>query len=454
MSSSPGPTVYGGLAAIAVVVLAGVSTRFLTILLASPFVLLVGSIAYAIVDVYLSAQVERIALKRLRAAAEDRAPSVNVLAGSRGSQRRKVPPLNFTSAAAWSVVQTRAAWETSSATSRSPFPSATPAVTQAVDSLFDLIIRDFVNKWYSSISDSPVFPSAVETTIRDALRSVAERVATVDWSDLVVGKILPLVTTHIDTFRTAELALRGQGTSARLTESDELDLFLAEQYAKLHAHSKLHPAVDVASPNSKPAEEAWLSALIGDVLPFVLPDREYESGAVRTIVRELVACAVVHPIIELLSDPDFWNKIIDEKVSAQNREVRTPRPDICFPRPVPRSGISKRFVVGSSVAVALTCCLGRQMVTQFREALDKQGSSISPLSVVAATPNLPSNRKKRTEEISARTGHKQFDSWSRAISKSNNLLDTRRLRSDLAAQIRKIRSLVGKNCVLGRSAIS
>ena len=45
-----------------------------------------------------------------------------------------------------------------------------------------------------------------------------------------------------------------------------------------------------------------------------MPEREVDSLAVRIIAREIVACAVILPIIELVSDPDFWNRMIDEKV--------------------------------------------------------------------------------------------------------------------------------------------
>ena len=110
-------------------------------------------------------------------------------------------------------------------------------------------------------------------------------------------------------FRTAEQALRGRDLRTQLTESDELDLFLASTYA-----TKLHPAVDVTGPNSRPAEEAWLAALVGRILPLIMPEREVDSLAVRIIAREIVASAVILPIIDLVSDPDFWNRMIDEKV--------------------------------------------------------------------------------------------------------------------------------------------
>lgn len=85
------------------------------------------------------------------------------------------------------------------------------------------------------------------------------------------------------------------------------------------------------------------------------------------------------------------------------------------------------------------------MVTQFREALDKQGSAISPPSVPGSSP---AKRARRAEEISASTNIKQFEAFVRGIGRCSSLLDARRLRSDVAGQIRKTRALVGE-CEMG-----
>ncbi|SCV67692.1 BQ2448_5303 [Microbotryum intermedium] len=311
--------------------------------------------------------------------------------------RRPVAPLVFTSPAAWLVLQTRASFESPTSTARPPFPGATPELAASLDELLNLIMRDFVLRWYASISDSPSFPQAVEQTIREALLAIASRVGAVDWSDVVVGKILPLFSAHLECFRAAEHALRGQDVHAQLTESDELDLFLASRYARGTKAGKLHPAVNIASPNSKPAEGSWLSGLIGNILPFIIPERELDSGAVRIMCREIVASSVLGPIVDLLSDPDFWNRLIEEKAGAAIRD--------------------------------------QKMVNQFREALDKQGITLSPTALSPRTPSLRQNRK--TEEISARTNPKQFDAWSKSIAQCANLLDARRLRSDVTNHIRR-----------------
>ncbi|ORY72392.1 PXA domain-domain-containing protein [Leucosporidium creatinivorum] len=425
-ASVPSRVSYGAAAALLLLsaLVASLSSRIhlnpFALLVFSPILLLGSALVFVLVDLYATWYIGRKVLQRLvepstgttswssPAAADGPAAASTTYE----AHRRPIPPLIFTSPAAWSVTQTRASWEAASASSsRAPLPGAPPAVSTSLDHLFDLIIRDFVKKWYSNISDSPAFPNAVERTIRETLGSLVSRVGGVDWSDVLVGQILPLVTDHVDTFRTAEQALRGQDLSTQLTESDELDLFLASRYASETKSGKLHQAVDVASPNSRPAEEAWLSGLVGRVLPFILPERELESGAVRTIVRELVACAVVLPIIEMMSDPDFWNKMIDEKAGDAIRD--------------------------------------QKMVTQFREALDAQGSALTSTSIVVSPspsttslPPLPTKRARRTEEISVRTPTKQFESWVRGIGRCSNLADARRLRSDVSGQIRKVRASI------------
>jgi len=224
-----------------------------------------------------------------------------------------VPPLHFTSPAAWAMTQTKAAWEAAAAagpaSSRTSLPGAPPFLEAALDSLLALVLRDFVHRWYDNLSDSPVFPAAVDRTIRDTLVALSTRLAnTPDWSEVLVGRILPRITAHLEHFGQAHESLH-----AGAGDSDEADLFVASRYADLSG-ARLHPAVDVAGTNSRPAEEAYLRDLFGALLPLVVPGREMDSPAVAVMVREIVSSAVMLPVFELLSDPDFYNRLIDDKV--------------------------------------------------------------------------------------------------------------------------------------------
>ena len=132
---------------------------------------------------------------------------------------------------------------------------------------------------------------------------------------IIVNRIVPKVTAHIEQFRQSEIALRGAGLERRLTQSEELDLLLANRYAS-RGTGKLHSAVDNLSTSfTKQTEEAHLRSLVDRALPFILPEKEARSPALKIVVREIVACTVLYPIMDMLSDPDFWNRSIDQVVS-------------------------------------------------------------------------------------------------------------------------------------------
>ncbi|GAA6062804.1 hypothetical protein JCM10212_006165 [Sporobolomyces blumeae] len=388
------------------------STRLVKYLVLAPIVVLVGTIAILGGTVWVARVIDLKEQARARLGRDSSGGPGTSDNPSRRATIRRVPPLHFTSPAAWSMTQTKAAWESApSGARRSParetFPTAPPFLLDALDDLLSLITRDFVLKWYASMSDSPAFPNAVEQTILDSIARLSTRVSTVDWSDVLVGRILPLLTQHLDTFRSAEHALRRQDVRTDLTESDELDLFLASRFAAELASGRLHEAVDVASPNSRPAEEAWLRSLFGRILPLVLPEREVDSQAVAIMVREIVASAVMLPIFDMLGDPDFWNRIIDDKAGSAIRD--------------------------------------QNMVDQFRQALDQQGplpNNMARSASISTSKEKVGDSTPRTENISVRTGQKQFDSWLKGISKTKNVADAKRLRSDVSTQIRKAKALV------------
>ena len=67
---------------------------------------------------------------------------------------------------------------------------------------------------------------------------------------------------------------------------------------------------------------AHLRKLVDAALPIILPAKDAGSKALHIVVREIVACAVLAPITEMLSDPDFWNRTIEQLVSAIRYEEK------------------------------------------------------------------------------------------------------------------------------------
>lgn len=175
-------------------------------------------------------------------------------------------------------------------------------------------MRDFVLEWFDKISEDAAFPISVEKAVRTAIVNLRERIYSTipDPTDTMVRKFLPMFTTHLADFTTAERAVRG---SRILTESEEVDKIVATRYGASRA-AGLHPATALSFSDPTLPQQEWLRALMERVLPLVMPEKETKSRAVLVLVREIVACAVLYPVMKLLADPDVWNQLIEHMVSS------------------------------------------------------------------------------------------------------------------------------------------
>lgn len=221
-------------------------------------------------------------------------------------QRHALRRFTFTTSSAWSAVLTRQHWEDSpSPTWRNPVRQLTARPTTVrLDVLFDLIKAHFIVPWYARISPSRAFPDAVEVLIRQSLSRTVQRGEQVDWPNVLISRMVPLLTEHLNHYRTIEHL---SSTSAASKPHTSLPLPLPQ---------KPHPAlVNSAHGNalaSSPTVEAHLRGLVKRMLDHILPDHE-KTEVVGTIATEVVLGTVLLPVFDMLSDGDFWNRQIDER---------------------------------------------------------------------------------------------------------------------------------------------
>ncbi|TVY93274.1 Sorting nexin [Lachnellula willkommii] len=257
-------------------------------------------------------------------------------------------------------------------------------VSNALDELLEFIMRDFVNSWYSNISQNPVFINEVDKTIRMALGSLRDKLLELDVTEVITTRFVPILTAHFKDFYEAERAIRGKHLNRSVTESEELDLAIAAKYKD----GKLHPAASLAYSDMKLVQQDYLRKLTKSVLPKVLPERVLASRAVAVLVQELVSCAVLTPVMQLLSDPDTWNQVME--------------------------GYGRSMLQD------------RSTVRKLRAALDEHAS--------------PAPKPRRTisfPRISPGDHERKFEKFVRAIRKVNNLSDARRFRSEISSQLKR-----------------
>ena len=267
-------------------------------------------------------------------------------------------------------------------------------VSQALDSLIGLAMRDFVASWYSSISQSALFVNEVDRYIRLALAEIRDRILQEDVVSTVVTKIVPILAAHMKDFDQAERLVKGRALSRSVTEGEELDLAIAAKYRD----GKLHPAASLAFSDSKSIEQDHLRKTVLRVLPDVVPGDLISSRAVSVLVKEIVACAVLFPVIQLLKDPDTWNQLIE--------------------------------------AYGRSALQDRKTVRRMRAALDQHASPLAKRQTDAELPRLsPSDSEKA------------FERFVKAIRNTKNLTDARKFRSQLANQLKRESMVEGQDAV-------
>ncbi|KAH9175493.1 PhoX domain-containing protein [Lactarius sanguifluus] len=299
-------------------------------------------------------------------------------------------PLAFSTPAAWQAVLIRSQWSHKPPQSLPPLYPESPMISAAINEILILIVRDFVLTWYRDISASPSFPTAVSAVLHSTLGNLLSRLS------IIVKRVLPKITAHVEQFQESEIALRGAGLERRLTESEELDMLLASRYA---GRRRLHPAVNnLSSSFTKQAEENHLKCLLDRVLPIILPADESRSTALCVVIREIAACSVMYPLMDMLADPDFWNCTIDQLAGAAIRQQR--------------------------------------LISKVRNVLEAQLPRVKP------ELKAPRGTGSGAETITLRTDQRQFDVFFRSIDHMSSLLDARRLKNDIMGEIRRTRSLL------------
>lgn len=203
------------------------------------------------------------------------------------------------------------AWLSSRAVyKKTPLYPSSFVISDSLDSLLDRVLRDFVTAWYSNITRSPSFVNEVDRAIRTALISIRDRIFGVDIVEIAVSRIVPIITRHLKEFYEAERAIRGKHLNRNVTESEDLDLAIAGKYRD----GRLHPAASLTYSDTKLVQQEYLRRIVVRLLPEVLPEDMIGSRAVSVLIKEIVSCAVLAPLMQMLADPDTWNRLMEAYV--------------------------------------------------------------------------------------------------------------------------------------------
>ncbi|KAI4355642.1 hypothetical protein L6164_004392 [Bauhinia variegata] len=179
-----------------------------------------------------------------------------------------------------------------------------PVVEDAIDHFTRHLVSEWViDQWYSRLTPDREGPEELAQMINGVLGEISGRVRNINLIDLLIRDLINLICTHLELFRAAQAKIEKQHSGSLTIESRDRELKLV-----LATENKLHPALFSAE-----AEHKVLQHLMDGLMSITFKPEDLQCSFFRYIARELLACAVMRPILNLAS-PRFINERVESIV--------------------------------------------------------------------------------------------------------------------------------------------
>ncbi|KAL9350705.1 hypothetical protein Peur_057960 [Populus x canadensis] len=187
-----------------------------------------------------------------------------------------------------------------------------PIVEDAIDHFTRRLVSEWVTDlWYSRLTPDKEGPEELVQIMNGVLGEFSSRMRNVNLIDLLTRDFINLICTHLELFRAIQAKMEKRQSSVLTIEQRDKELRHV-----LAAENKLHPALF-----STEAEHKVLQHLMDGLISFTFKPADLQCSFFRYVVRELLACAVMRPVLNLAS-PRFINERIESVViSKANQRV-------------------------------------------------------------------------------------------------------------------------------------
>ncbi|KAG0336520.1 hypothetical protein BG000_006485 [Podila horticola] len=156
------------------------------------------------------------------------------------------------------------------------------------------LVRDFIQTWYSSFSSDPQFVATIVNVVIHIARELERRSLEIDWVALMLQEVPEVLQRHYIDYRQA---------------TQKLDTAYAPNQTIESIFHGLQP--HFALRDGEESEKEYIRQLADELLRILLPQSEYQSDCVRWLVREILACLVLRSVVEILTEPDMINYIVN-----------------------------------------------------------------------------------------------------------------------------------------------
>uniref|UniRef100_A0A1D1YXW6 Sorting nexin-13 n=1 Tax=Anthurium amnicola TaxID=1678845 RepID=A0A1D1YXW6_9ARAE len=247
-----------------------------------------------------------------------------------------------------------------------------PVVEAAIDQFIRHLVSEWVTDlWYSRITPDKDGPEELVQVMNDVLGEVSCRARDINLINLLTRDIIDLFCSHLELYRCSQAKI-GKEELGKLS----IDHRDAKLRLVLAAENKLHPALV-----SVEAEHKVLQHLMSGLISLIFKPKDLQCSFFQFTVRELLACAVVRPILNMVN-PRFINEKIELLAISMNKKTIgvTPTEDVSRSKPNGSSRISGDQLSGSldnsNAGVELVQLKHDSSITSSDEMLKKNSNQL------------------------------------------------------------------------------
>lgn len=160
----------------------------------------------------------------------------------------------------------------------------------AVAGFYEVILHNFIRSWFITFSDDDSFLRLLRQSLRDATCRLGAALQAMDMPKLITERLLPVVFSHSESI--SKLIVDG------VTMDQFGSAFVLREYP-------LHPAIC-----NRQAEIQYLRKMAKLLIPKLIRTEHYQSAVFHSLLRELVACWVLLPLLDVIADPNLLNALI------------------------------------------------------------------------------------------------------------------------------------------------
>ncbi|EXJ81222.1 hypothetical protein A1O3_07512 [Capronia epimyces CBS 606.96] len=175
-----------------------------------------------------------------------------------------------------------------------------------------IVVKDFVNAWYTRITPDRAFVDEVIQLIAHCTRALEQRLRLIDITELMLDELPVLIERHVAAYRTATTA--------------QAALQYGESTRRIYHALNPHPALDPTLPpeQQRSYESAYRQLLIQGALAVLLPTEDLANTCLRTLVSDIIADLILGQVLaEKVCQPWFLHGIVSKVV-----EIVTARPTV------------------------------------------------------------------------------------------------------------------------------